>query len=643
MVRLNVLKQAVFGITIILLFTIQVITGFSVNADTTGVDDFILKLNSRTGLYHVNENPAYIKWLEDLILEYRDILCLRNKAGEPVIFNLIENQQCSPFLLEFLDRNNIDLTVRDDGGNNFIHYTINYYVKFPELASALKINYIPQVIFLSRHGKYGPLLRQRNNAGFNPVEWAWVAGLFGKTMRGRIAFPFEKTGTLFRNTADRLASIAGRKKYGNGIQFRLIEACFSDNTLLASAAIDGGAEINTAAVYGISAIHLAGAKGNSRMVRFLLEKGADVDKAMAYNLTAVFLSSLNGYPETAELLLEKGADANIACQLTGDTLFHLACKQNPASREWIDILLKYGADINRLNNLNESPLGTFMPFSRDKLEIPFFLLKNGAKAAADKYKNILPICSAAATGSRQFVEAVFASGEKCKRTWKDFKDWGPENFTSADEYLDMLELFIKHGADINSVSRDWLDPGTLLYKAFFVYEDTDLAGKLIRMGANLKIRDMWGMSLLHRAVIHGRVDLADFFIRKKLNVNLGTCRDIFLTGRKTKGNIKCMADFQWILGTGNGKKLLTVTKLIPRGSTPLHLACLKYDDAMTAMLLSRKANPHKKNAYGKTPLGLLKTETNHLFSVADTEDSLLFNYIVSEKEKFMKKWKSRLH
>lgn len=74
------------------------------------------------------------------------------------------------------------------------------------------------------------------------------------------------------------------------------------------AALDEGAEANTADSRGVTLLARAAGKGDLAMVELLLERGAEVDRASDVGNTALMEAAASGHVEIAARLLAAGAD-----------------------------------------------------------------------------------------------------------------------------------------------------------------------------------------------------------------------------------------------------------------------------------------------------------------------------------------------
>lgn len=157
---------------------------------------------------------------------------------------------------------------------------------------------------------------------------------------------------------------------------------------------------------GMTALHFAAQKGDTAVVKFLIEHGADLKaQDIVLSRSAIHFAAENGNLDTIKYLTDKGVDLQDK-DCFGATAFHYAAKSNRLdamkylvskkmdytakdSRGWtamhyaayggsIDVikyLLAKGLNINELNSSNRTPLF----FARKHRELRKFMISKGAK------------------------------------------------------------------------------------------------------------------------------------------------------------------------------------------------------------------------------------------------------------------------
>jgi ankyrin repeat protein len=141
-----------------------------------------------------------------------------------------------------------------------------------------------------------------------------------------------------------------------------------------------GAEANSRNNKYISLIKAA-KLDNFNLVLRLIEAGADVNARNAYGVTALFYPAMSGNREIAKLLLEYGANVNdalleplVESAFNNTTVLMLAVLFGHT--DIVTLLIKAGADVNKLNDQDESAL--VLALRNNKSEIADILRQAGA-------------------------------------------------------------------------------------------------------------------------------------------------------------------------------------------------------------------------------------------------------------------------
>ena len=91
----------------------------------------------------------------------------------------------------------------------------------------------------------------------------------------------------------------------------LLKAARTGDTRLVQAALDRGADANSAGENGATALHLAAAWGHETMAGLLIESGADVNAAGPRDNTPLHFAAQEGHAGIVDLLLAAGADVTV--------------------------------------------------------------------------------------------------------------------------------------------------------------------------------------------------------------------------------------------------------------------------------------------------------------------------------------------
>lgn len=183
-----------------------------------------------------------------------------------------------------------------------------------------------------------------------------------------------------------------------------IDYCAQDYSLVRTI-ITQGADVNQISKNGDTALSLASYKGNSSLVKLLLdngastqitkknkneipilnacykgdlnsakmlmEKGADINVKDSYGNTALLLACVSvDNPQLVELCIKHGCDINYKDPSTGNTAFMLAAIWNHPSQ--MKVLYDAGANINERNAESESTLVTILENGLKEPNPPYF-------------------------------------------------------------------------------------------------------------------------------------------------------------------------------------------------------------------------------------------------------------------------------
>ena len=107
------------------------------------------------------------------------------------------------------------------------------------------------------------------------------------------------------------------------------------------------------ACVGMSAIHAAAAKGQTKAVQWLLQNGLSIHAHTAVGDTPLMMAVMGGHRETVEHLLDNGADIT-AVNADGDSALHRAVSEG--AQNIVRLLLQGGASLTAKNREGLTPV-----------------------------------------------------------------------------------------------------------------------------------------------------------------------------------------------------------------------------------------------------------------------------------------------
>ena len=242
-------------------------------------------------------------------------------------------------------------------------------------------------------------------------------------------------------------------------------------------------------------IHDAAAEGNIEAVKQHLAAGADVNAKSNLGETPLHFAATK---EMVELLIAKGADVN-AKGHGGWIPLHRAIygRQN----EIVELLIAEGADVNAKDDNSDTPLDEAIIYKSP--EIADLLRKHGGKHGT--------IHMAAKAGDAEAVKEFLAAGTDVKRD----DPFTPLIAAATDGHMEVIELLIANGADVNAKANDQLG-GTALHMTANLGHKK-IVELLVAAGADVNAKMLHGMTPLHFAA--NNKGIAKFLIDKGADVN----------------------------------------------------------------------------------------------------------------------------
>ena len=339
----------------------------------------------------------------------------------------------------------------------------------------------------------------------------------------------------------------------------LITAILERNTKAAKLLLDAGVDPNQVSSGDRSALMWAAQRGNTEIVRLLLDKGAKVRENNAAMIKAVTVSP-RGHrkevPEIVKMLIEHGADVNTRFPYKNWTLLMFAVDNG--FTESVKILLANGADAGAKDKDGKTALDLAKEKGRGKIvklleshkpvKSPMVadnkktepvrlasesasrdaepdedinwdliraarkgnmgevkaLVKKGAYVNYKSKSGLTPIYSASGKGQLDVVKFLIAKGADVNA--RHMSGWTPLTEASRGGHAGIVKILLAEGADPNAESI-YTRETALMLAAQEGHED--IAEMLIRGGADIGREDNKGKTALDKAEYHGHEKVAD--------------------------------------------------------------------------------------------------------------------------------------
>jgi ankyrin repeat protein len=346
----------------------------------------------------------------------------------------------------------------------------------------------------------------------------------------------------------------------------LADAAERRNGALVRTLLAGRADVNTAQVDGMTALHWAVYHDDAEMARLLVKSGANVNARNLYGVPPLSLASMNGNAVLVKTLLDAGADAN-ASQPGGETVLMTAARAG----------------------------------SVDSVKA---LLARGANPNARERRDQTALMWAAAEGHAAVVQALIDGGADVRARLKS--GFTPLFFAVREGHIEATRTLLKAGANVNEGLRhEDLEPGVPVTEA--VVNGTspllmavhnghfELAVALLDAGADPNDHRT-GFTALHAVTWVRRPDASDAGDPPPIGSGRVTSLQFVraLVERGANVNARLEKDAP--------KAPYAATLLKSEGSTPFLMAADRADVPLMRELLKLGADPLLPNADGSTPL-----------------------------------------
>ena len=346
----------------------------------------------------------------------------------------------------------------------------------------------------------------------------------------------------------------------------------------------------------------AAERGNTSLVRTLLDARADVNAAQVDGTTALHWAVYRDDLETARLLVRAGANVN-AVNRFGVPPLSLACTNGNSAL--VALLIDGGADANASLPGGETVLMTAA--RTGKLEAVKALLAKGANPNAKERNEQTPLMWAAAEGHTAIAQALIASGADIRATLSS--GFTPLFFAVREGHIDVTRALLEAGIDVNETLRAPEGPQREVNNASYkpVGKGTspllmavqnghfELAVALVDAGADPNDRRT-GFTSLHTLTWVRKPDASDTGDPSPIGSGRLTSLQ-FVRALKERG-----ADVNARLPEGAPRPPNTASRVGTAGATPFLLAADRADAALMRALIEMGADPFLPNLDNTTPL-----------------------------------------
>jgi uncharacterized protein len=359
-----------------------------------------------------------------------------------------------------------------------------------------------------------------------------------------------------------------------GAAGELVDAAGAEDRAAALELIEQGADVNTAASDGTTALHWAVYHGDAEIVERLIAAGADVTVANEYGATPMSEAARAGDARIVRMLLEAGADAE-SPNADGQTALMVVARTSnvDAARA----LLEHGADANAREAWRGQTALMWAAAQRQP-EMTALLIEHGAE---------VDVRSAVNRWERQ------VSAEP-RRMYRPTGGLTPLLFAAREGCVDCARALVEGGADPNLADPKNVTPLFLAIDNFHF----DTAKYLLEAGANPNKWDWWGRTALYAAVDMSTVPHGGRPDRPSVDetTSLELIEMLLDAGANPNVQLKLSPPYRSIVDDRGCDSMLTT------GMTPLLRAAKTFDVEAMQLLIAHGARVDLPNDSGIAPV-----------------------------------------
>jgi ankyrin repeat protein len=345
----------------------------------------------------------------------------------------------------------------------------------------------------------------------------------------------------------------------------LADAAEQRNATLVRTLLAKHADVNTAQVDGMTALHWAVYHDDTEMAGLLVRSGANVNATNVYGVPPLSLASMNGNAAVVKALLDAGANAN-ALQPGGETVLMTAARAG--SVDSVKALLARGANPNTKERRDQTAL--MWAAAEGHAAVVQVLIDGGADVHASLKSGFTPLFFAVREGHIEVTRTLLKAGA---------------NVNEALHHEELADVPVTE-AVVNGTSPLLM----AVHNGHF-----ELAVALLDAGADPNDHRT-GFTALHAVTWVRRPDASD--IGDPPPIGSGGLTSLqFVRALVERG-----ANVNARLGKDAPKAPYAATMLKTDGSTPFFMAADRADLPLMRELLKLKADPLLPNAESTTPL-----------------------------------------
>ncbi|KAJ8682991.1 hypothetical protein QAD02_018783 [Eretmocerus hayati] len=348
-------------------------------------------------------------------------------------------------------------------------------------------------------------------------------------------------------------------------------------------------------------LHAAVYLGDLEIIKKLLDRGASPNAFNEINETTLMLAAKFGKYDIVDLLL---SDENLMNCINDENFshFHIACM-----RDRVDIvkkLVEQESDINSIVNSQSMRWAGYTPlhFAAEfhSVRTVEFLLSIGANIIIKNSNQLTALHLADMVRNERIIDLILEAHRKVAHNPANREGLSHFHIACTRNNPEIVECFIKNGVGLN----ESVDGTSLIWNYYtaidfaIYYDCIDNVKLLLAEGGRDNFPSNDEIDRIKNAQASGNVELINLILQRDKLTSNGRIRKI------PSLHSACINDDLETIKNLTPKAIGKLNKPTWQGSTPLHLAIEREDDAIIKYLLDSGADYNMKNSDGKTSLHL---------------------------------------
>ncbi len=274
--------------------------------------------------------------------------------------------------------------------------------------------------------------------------------------------------------------------------------------------LDGGVNMESANLFGQTALWLAAKNSRTETVKFLLARNAEPDSSDLGQATPLFMAAEAGNLELIRLLLDRGARVNAVNNLR-QTPLHGAVENGHSPA--VKLLLEKGADPGRIDGWDCSVLekAVFL----DNIEILKLLLEYHADKKLSEKKIFNLLRETISRNKSEFTDCLLEGISNFNLVDKD--DGSLLEVIAGRGDVALFKKALAHGANINMKNGDTTVGAKSLLGATSIGA-VKIVEILLGKGVNTEARDFQGCTPLMKAAQFNQMDILCLLLKAKADI-----------------------------------------------------------------------------------------------------------------------------